>query len=58
MQLPPPVHGASIMNQTIKRSKVIKDNFVADFVNLTTASDTTNIGKFRVQKLLKTIKHS
>lgn len=56
MQLPPPVHGASIMNQTIKRSKVIKDNFVADFVNLTTASDTTNIGKFRVQKLLKTIK--
>ena len=51
MQLPPPIHGASIVNQRIFESTILKDNFETKFLNITLADDLKGIGKFRMQKL-------
>ena len=32
--LPPPVHGSSMVSQSIKESSVLNDEFEMDFVNL------------------------
>jgi len=53
MQLPPPVHGASMINKTILDSKLINEKFEADYVNLTTAADVKNIGKLNLKKVFK-----
>lgn len=55
MQLPPPVHGASAMNETIRASKQINNSFAANYINLTTASDTTNIGKPKAIKFIRSL---
>ena len=34
MQLPPPIHGASLMNSYLSKSKVINDSFNLQVVNL------------------------
>jgi glycosyltransferase involved in cell wall biosynthesis len=53
MQLPPPVHGVSIMNRVIRESKLINASFSCDYVNLATASDVNDIQKNRPGKYLK-----
>jgi hypothetical protein len=35
--LPPPVHGSSMVSQSIKESSVLNDEFEMDFVNLSTS---------------------
>ena len=35
--MPPPVHGSSMVSQSIKESSVLNDEFEMDFVNLSTS---------------------
>jgi len=51
LHLPPPVHGAAMMGQYIKDSKVINETFDCHYINLTTANNLTDIGKFKWSKI-------
>jgi len=51
MQLPPPVHGASIMNQNVSNSKLINENFDCNVLPLAFESSISSIGKFSVRKI-------
>lgn len=55
MQLPPPVHGASMINKTIANSTIINHKFNCDYINLTTAGDVNDIGKSGIKKYFKSI---
>lgn len=50
MQLPPPVHGVSVMNRIIRDSAVINGAFACDYINLTTAASIHDLGKNRLIK--------
>lgn len=56
LHLPPPVHGASMVGQYIKDSKVINTTFDASFINLATASDLKDIQKLSLSKVLNIFK--
>lgn len=43
--LPPPVHGSSIVSQSIKDSAVLNEAFEMDFINLSTSRKVEEIGK-------------
>ncbi len=45
MQLPPPVHGVSVMNRIIRESTLLNDTFACDYINLTTAKSIHDLGK-------------
>lgn len=51
MHLPPPVHGASMVGEYIKRSSVINSTFDCRFENIATAESLTDIGRFSVKKV-------
>lgn len=53
VQLPPPVHGASIMNNLVINSEIIKREFSIDVINLQFAKSIKGIGKFSLTKILK-----
>jgi len=53
MQLPPPVHGAAMINNTIAESTLINSKFDCDYINLTTATDVNDIGKSGIKKYIK-----
>ena len=53
MQLPPPVHGASMMNKYIKDSKKVNASFDAFFLPLSFAEKVDDIGKISLKKILK-----
>lgn len=55
MQLPPPVHGASIVNNTIQESGKINDSFDTFYLNISPARGMTDIGRFSASKLLSTL---
>lgn len=61
LHLPPPVHGAAMVGQYIRDSKTLNEVFNCRYVNLATAVDLKDIGKFGFKKigrffrLLKTI---
>lgn len=55
MQLPPPVHGASVVNKTIKDSEVINGAFKARYVDLSPAKSMNDLGKITPSKLLRFI---
>lgn len=63
LHLPPPIHGAATMGKFIEDSKLINSNFNCQYINLTTAKNLVDIGKFRFNKiidfinLLKTIRN-
>jgi glycosyltransferase involved in cell wall biosynthesis len=52
MQLPPPVHGASVVNKNIRDSAFLNETFDCTFVNLTTARDVSDIGTGGLRKVL------
>lgn len=52
VQLPPPVHGAAIMNEIVVNSKVIDEHFECRHVNIGAAGKIEDIGKFSLSKLL------
>ncbi len=43
--LPPPVHGAAMMGQYIRQSKLINSSFHCDFINLQTSKKLTETGR-------------
>lgn len=55
MQLPPPIHGASQMNQYIKNSRFINQNFECDYVDLKTSKDMSRKGKNDLRKYFTVI---
>jgi glycosyltransferase involved in cell wall biosynthesis len=54
VQLPPPLHGASIMNSHIVKSKIIAAGFRTEIVNLHFAENVSELGKFSFSKVYLT----
>lgn len=54
LQLPPPIHGASVVNKTIMDSTVINSTFETKFINISPASATSILGKVSIRKILTT----
>ena len=48
--LPPPVHGSAMVSQYIKDCKELQEEFVCDFVNLSTSRSIDEIGKNSIKK--------
>ncbi|WP_158605184.1 glycosyltransferase [Hanamia caeni] len=53
VQLPPPIHGASLMNSYLIKSDLINNNFNVQSVNLQFASSSKDLEKFSLQKIFK-----
>lgn len=51
LHLPPPVHGAALMGQYVKESKVVNTAVEGHYINLTTAKDLADIGKGGLAKI-------
>lgn len=46
----PPVHGASKVGDTIKSSKILKDEFDCRFIKIKSSNTLEDIGKFNLKK--------
>ena len=55
MQLPPPIHGVSVMNKLIRDSSLINTTFECDYVNLATAKDIHDLQKSGFRKYILTL---
>src|SRR5688572_13817213 len=55
MQLPPPIHGVSVMNMIIRKSAVINGAFRCDYINLATAKNIDDLQKPGWRKYLLTL---
>lgn len=53
--LPPPVHGSAMVSQYIKENKELNEDFICDFVNLSTSRNIDEIGKRSIMKYLRFI---
>jgi len=51
LHMPPPVHGSAVVGKTIHDSVRINREFDCRFINLATASDLGDIGKFKPGKI-------
>lgn len=56
IQLPPPYHGVSIFNEMLTSSSKIRESVDMDILPLNTAGYFEDIEKFRLAKVLKTLK--
>ncbi|MEI6020441.1 MAG: glycosyltransferase family 4 protein [Bacteroidota bacterium] len=56
MQLPPPVHGVSVMNEIIRSSKIINEQIHCDYINLATTKDIKDLRKSALYKYFVTLK--
>lgn len=54
--LPPPVHGSAMVSRYIKDSRLIRDLFDTDFVNLSTSRKQEEIGKRSPMKLFRFVR--
>ncbi len=57
-QLPPPLHGASMMNSHLLASKLIRSNFAVESVNLHFADSVRELGKFSFGKVWRTFTYA
>jgi len=57
MQLPPPFHGTSMMNDMIAKSSKIRNEVIVDLIPLFYNSNSTRIGAFSLSKAWITIKY-
>lgn len=55
MQLPPPVHGAAVISQSILNSEKVKNAFRISSINISTARTISDIGKGGTFKLFKSV---
>lgn len=53
--LPPPVHGSAMVSQYIKDCKELQEEFMCDFVNLSTSRSIDEIGKKTLMKYIRFI---
>jgi len=51
LHLPPPIHGAAMVGQYIKESKLVQDTFTGKYINLSTSKQVDEIGKSSLFKL-------
>lgn len=51
LHLPPPVHGAAMIGQSIHDSELINSEFECHYINLTTATSLEDIGRMGFRKL-------
>lgn len=58
VQLPPPVHGASVMNYYLVNSEKLKSNFNIDIINLQFIRTIEEITRFSLRKIYKSIYYS
>lgn len=56
IQLPPPIHGASVVNKTIMDSQAINATFETRYINISPAAELADLGKVSLNKLLTTLK--
>lgn len=56
MQLPPPIHGVSVMSKIVYDSLAIRQAFRCRFINLSTSNSVIDLQKQRFYKWLKAIK--
>lgn len=56
LHLPPPIHGAAMMGKYIHDSRLVKDTFDCQYINLTTAEGLVDIGKWTWRKPLAFIR--
>lgn len=56
-QLPPPVHGVTMMNNNLVTSKILQANFHFDIVNLHFITSIDEISKYSVKKVVKAIRY-
>lgn len=52
LHLPPPVHGASLVGKSIQDSELINDDYKCNYINLSSAKNLSEIGKFNLTKLI------
>ena len=55
IQLPGPIHGQSLINLSIKKSKKIKKKFSTHFINIALANSINDINLFKFKKLIRFI---
>lgn len=51
--LPPPVHGSAMVSQAIQDSRLVRESFRCDFVNLSTSRSMDEIGKRSLRKVFR-----
>ncbi len=51
LHLPPPVHGAAMMGQTIRESRLVADAFQSRFVNLSASESLAEVGRVSLRKM-------
>ncbi len=51
LHLPPPVHGAAVVGETIRRSEAVNGTFACRYVNLSTSDSIGDIGKASIKKV-------
>ena len=56
MHMPPPVHGASMVGQYIKDSRLLHERFDSLYINMTAAADLNDIGHVGIRKIAKYFK--
>lgn len=56
LHMPPPIHGSAVIGKYIEQSNLVNESFFCDFINLSTSSNVSNIGKASILKLLTLIK--
>jgi len=56
LPLPPPIHGASLINDSILKSNVLKKNFQIRVIPMHFIKDNSEMGTFSAMKLLRSIK--
>lgn len=52
-QLPPPVHGASVVNKLIKDSEKVNHQFNCRFIDISPADEINSLGRISLVKLIK-----
>lgn len=56
MQLPPPVHGVSVMSKIVHESSLIRQAFRCHFIDLSTSKSVTDLQKQKFYKWIKAFK--
>jgi len=56
-QLPPPVHGVTMMNDYLVNSKILQANFHFDIVSLRFITSINEISKYSIRKVIKAIRY-
>jgi glycosyltransferase involved in cell wall biosynthesis len=57
MQLPPPIHGACIMNSYVQKSSLLNKTFNMDILSLNYVKSTTELRIFSFKKIFKFIRY-